>query len=303
MNSASSNVYRGGLIIIGAMASIGLVDNFIRHVVAEASIWQFYLVRGIMAIGIMAIYCAWRGRSPIPRRMWAVAARSAASAAAILIYFGSLSVMRIAEAGATLFTSPIFVLLISALLFRMRVGPWRVAAVAIGFIGVLLVLKPEPGNLDVFVLIPLLAGILYALGQLATRHLCADEQTVAVLFGFFVVNVIYGIAGVAYMEFVGVDESLVQRAPFFFTGWSGLSADFMLWTTVQCIGSLIGVAGLIRGYQIADPTYIAVFEYSFVIFAGFWAWVLWNEIPDSASLAGIAMVIAAGIVITVRSRA
>ncbi len=303
MAEASSSIYRGGLIIVGSMSVIGLVDNFIRHIAAEAGIWQFYLLRAILAVAIIAIYCAWKKQSMMPKRFWAVALRSIAAASAILIYFGSLSVMQIAEAGAALFSSPIFVLVLSVALLGIRIGIWRIAAVAAGFTGVLLVLKPHPGNLGLLVLIPACAGMLYALGQLATRHLCADEDTIVVVLGFFVANAFFGLCGLAYLELVGVGEALAQTAPFFFTGWVEPTAKFWFWTAIQCVGSLIAVSGLIRGYQIADPTYVAVFEYSFVVFAGFWAWVIWNEIPDHLSMIGILMVIAAGIIITLRSKA
>ena len=130
-----------------------------------------------------------------------------------------------------------------------------------------------------------------------------DRYTIVVLFGFFVVNAVLGICGLAYFELVEVDEGLVQAAPFFFSGWVEPTAKFWFWATIQCVGSLVAVAGLIRGYQIADPTYIAVFEYSFIVFAGFWAWVIWSEIPGTLSLIGIVAIVSAGMVITMRSKA
>ena len=288
--------------IVGAMSIIGLIDNFIRIIAEESGVWQFYLFRAAVSCTIVSVYLFYKRQRFLPQRIWAVALRSVLTAGAILIYFGSLTMMPIAEAGATLFSSPIFLLLFSALMFRTKIGPWRITAVAVGFAGVLLVLKPDPANLDIFSLLPLLAGMLYALGQLATRHLCADESTVVVLLWFFIATAVFGLIGTIALSVFRVPDDLILTAPFFFTEWVAPTGRFVFWTVVQGLGSLIAVSGLIRGYQIAEPTYITVFEYSFLIFAGFWGWVLWKELPDAIGFIGIAAIIGAGIVITVRTK-
>ena len=209
--------------------------------------------------------------------------------------------MPIAIAGATLFTSPIFLLLFSVFIFRTPVGIWRVTAVILGFIGIVLVLKPNPRDLELFTLVPALAGMMYAIGQLVTRHKCSDEDTFVMLFGFFLGTGILGMLGMIALTIFSVPESWVASAPFVVTGWTVPTTDFLFWTAIQAIGSLIAVAGLIRGYQIAEPTYVGVFEYSFIVFAGFWGWVIWNEVIDAVSFVGIAAIISAGIIITIRS--
>ncbi len=298
----SSNVMQGALLIVAAMSLIGLIDNFVRYVAEEGGLWQFHLTRSIIACPLVVCFCLIRRKNLFPKRLWAVALRSALMSMALLIYFGSITLMPIAEAGATLFSSPIFVLIFSVLLLGIRVDFWRILAVAIGFIGMLLILKPDPANLNAFTLLPFLAGLLYALGQLTTRHLCADESTFLLLLGFFVALGIFGLLGTVLFTFVSIPESWVTTAPFFFTGWVSPTERFLFWTFVQAIGSLFAVSGLVRGYQVAEPTYIAVFEYSFLIFAGFWAWILWRELPDPIGFLGIFGIVVAGIIIALRSK-
>jgi len=287
--------------LVGAMAIIGLIDNFIRFVAQEGGVWQFYLFRAVFASFIICVYLIARNRTLRPRSWRWVALRSCLMASAILIYFIGISVMPIAEAGATLFSSPIFLLIFSVLLFRTSVGYWRVISVFVGFVGVVLVLKPDPYNLDIFALVPAMAGAMYALGQLVTRHKCADEDVFVLLLGFFVGTGALGILGLAAISVLDLPPHWIASAPFAATGWVFPTGKFLFWTMVQGIGSLIAVAGLIRGYQVAEPTYITVFEYSLVVFAGFWGWIIWNEIPDAISIIGIAAIILAGIVITTRS--
>ena len=287
--------------LIGAMSVIGLIDNFIKFIAADGGVWQFYLLRAMLNCLLISAYLAFRHRSLRPNHPWWVVLRSMLMATAILIYFMVISFMPIAVAGAILFTAPIFLLIFSCLIFRTPVGVWRVSAVTCGFVGIILVLKPDPQDLSLFTFVPALAGIMYAFGQLVTRHKCADEDVLVLLFGFFLGTGILGLLGLTALSVFPMLQSVVSAVPFVSTGWVVPSGEFLFWTGIQGIGSLIAVAGLIRGYQIAEPTYVAVFEYSFVVFAGFWGWVLWNEIPDKIALIGIVAILAAGTIIAIRS--
>ena len=298
----ASSTIRGGLMIVAAMSLIGLIDNFVPIIAEESGVWQFHALRSLIAVAIIALVIKSRGRHLMPKRPLAVALRSSAIAASMLLYFGSLALMPIAEAGAGLFTSPIFVLIFSVLFFKIRVGIWRIVAVGAGFAGVIMVLKPDLSDFQPIILFPMAAGMLYGLGQTVTRHWCADEDTLVVLLGFFVAIGIAGFIGTAVLTAVPPSVELRESAPFFLTGWEPPTARFLFWTVVQAVGSIIAVAGLIRGYQIADPTFMGVFEYSFLLFAGVWGYVLWRHLPDATALLGICLIIAAGATITIRSK-
>ena len=297
-----SYVVQGALLIVASMSLIGLIDNFVRIIAEESGLWQFHMFRSLIALPIIVCYCLLRKQRVLPVRFWPVALRSVLMALALIIYFGSITLMPIAEAGATLFSAPIFVLIFSVLVFGVRVDMWRVAAVIVGFTGMLLILQPDPQRLDVLTLLPLMAGMFYAFGQLTTRHLCADEYTSTLLTGFFVALGAFGLLGTIFFSLVKVPESWLLAAPFYFTGWVAPNERFLFWTAIQAFGSLFAVSGLIRGYQVAEPTYVSVFEYSILIFAGFWGWILWREMPDEIGFLGIAAIVIAGIVITVRAK-
>ncbi len=292
---------RGGLLLIGGMSIIGLVDNFIRFVADEGGVWQFYLMRAVFTCILIAGCMAYRKRRFSTSNLWWVAFRSILMASAILIYFIAISFLPIAIAGAILFTSPIFLLIFSVLIFKIQIGLWRILAVIFGFVGIVLVLKPDPQDFSVYTLVPALAGMMYALGQLVTRHKCANEDPLVLLFGFFICTGVLGLLGIITLSvfpLLGNENALV---PFVSTGWVNPSGDFLFWTIIQGIGSLFAVLALIRAYQIAEPTYIAVYEYSFIVFAGFWGWVIWGELLDAVAITGILTIIAAGVVISIRS--
>lgn len=294
--------FQGGILIVGSMAIIGLIDNLIPIIAKEASLWQFHTFRSFLGIPILILIILARGRRIMPLQPRLLIIRSAMLSSSMLLYFGTLALMPIAEAGTGLFASPIFVLIFSVIFFGIRIGIWRIAAVIAGFGGVLLVLKPDIFNLEFMILLPFLTAILYSGGQLMTRHYCSQEDTFVVLLMFYLVIGICGLIGILVFTIWPSPVHWQQQMPFFTTGWSSLTWNFLLWTTIQSLGSLVAVAGLIRGYQIGDPTYLGVFEYSFLLFAGFWGWVFWKHIPDFLAITGMMTIILSGTAIMLRSK-
>jgi len=103
----------------------------------------------------------------------------------LLIYFASLGNLPVAQAGAGLFSAPLWVVLLTVSLFRQRFGAIRVFAVMLGFVGALMLLQPEFRNLTAQSLMPLAAGFSYGLGMMLTRHWCADENPITLAIGIF----------------------------------------------------------------------------------------------------------------------
>ncbi|MEY8838788.1 EamA/RhaT family transporter, partial [Cribrihabitans sp. XS_ASV171] len=121
---------RASLFMVAAMAIIGVIDNYVIRLAETIGLWQFHLIRAAMMFPLVMLMAALGLGGLRPRRLWAVALRSLLLATAMLFYFSALALMPIAQALAGLFTSPIFVLLLTALGLRQKVGPWRVMAVA-----------------------------------------------------------------------------------------------------------------------------------------------------------------------------
>ena len=86
-------------------------------------------------------------------------------------------------------------------------------------------------------------------------------------------------------------------------GWTSPTPAFWFWTSVQAIGSIVAVGMLTRAYQVGETSYVAPFEYSFLIFAGIWGYVLFGETIGFWGMIGVAMIIASGAVIALRGGA
>jgi drug/metabolite transporter (DMT)-like permease len=291
-----------GLILIYATL-IGFTDNYVRVIAAEAGLWQFHLTRSLMALPMLGLAAWVLGMRLRPVRLRAVIARSAIHGTGMLIYFGALAFLPVAQVAAGLFTAPIFVLLISRFVYGYPIGPVRIAAVAIGFLGVILVLGPEAmGGASMAALLPVVAGALYAMGNIATREWCGQETAATLLAGFFIALGILGAIGLGLLALmpVGVPEGtagFVQRG----FVWP-LGNGFWIWTLVQAAGSLLGVGLMIRAYQITDASRASVFEYVILPASALWGWIIWSEVLTPLAVLGMALITLAGVMIALRAR-
>ena len=284
--------------VLAGMAALGLTDNFVPYISERGSLWQFHMVRSVMAMAVLGmLVLVWQLRIK-PRRWLAVTGRSVFQGGAMLIYFGCLSVLPIGVVVAGLFTSPLFVVLISILFQGKRVGPVRWTAVIVGFVGALMVIRPDPAALDPVAFLPILAGLLYAIGAVATRAWCEGESTLTLTAGFFVMLGLFGALGVLLIPELNAPAG---HAGFVLRAWGPLDAAMLFWFAVQAVGSLIGIGLIFRGYQLGEASHVAVFEYSLLVFASFWAFILWGQAVPILGLVGMVLIAVAGAVIALRS--
>jgi drug/metabolite transporter (DMT)-like permease len=285
------------LMIAGYAAIIGFTDNYVRVIAADAGLWQFHATRSAMGLAMLLPVALFVGMRLRPLRPGAVLARSLIHGMAMVIYFGALAFLPVAQVAAGLFTAPIFVLLISWLVYGRAIGWLRVLAVVTGFAGVVLVLGPSAmAGASVAAVLPVVAGALYATGNIATREWCAGESAGTILAGFFVVLGAAGLLGVAVLALWPLP---VPDGPdgFVLRGAVVPDGTFLKWTFVQAAGSLVAVALMIRAYQVADAGRVSVFEYVILPASAFWSWYLWGETLALTAWVGMGLIVVAGVVI------
>lgn len=281
------------VLMISAMAIIGVVDNVVILLAETIGLWQFHLSRAVLMLPLIVGLSLLGFGGLRPRRLGPVVLRSVLITLAMLCYFASLALMPIAQALAGLFTSPIFVLLISALVLRQKIGPWRILAVLTGFSGILIVLQLNPYEFDALTLLPMAGGLFYALSAIITRSHCAQESTVALLAAMVITLGLAGAIGVVALVFYPLP---VSDGPdgFVTRGWVWQIGPAVPWIVVQAVGSTAAVFMLIKAYQIGEPSYVAVFEYSVMIFGPLFAWAAFGQAIGVMQIAGIALIALAG---------
>ena len=295
-NPVETRPLAAALFMIAAMSVIGVIDNVIPLIARDIGLWQFHAVRAVIALPLVAALSVIGLGSLKPQRLWAVVLRSVTLAISMLFYFSALAIMPIAQALAGLFTSPIFILLISSGLLGNRIGFWRIGAVALGFAGTLMVLQPDPVNFDMRTLIPVAGGFFYALSALATRQLCAHESTVCLLAGMWITLGVMGGIGLLVMEMWQPEQvSFVTQR------WTPTIGAAWPWLFVQAIGSVIGVFMIIKAYQLGEPSYVSIFEYSVMIFGPAFALAAFGVPITFMQVIGTLMIAMAGLIIAIRS--
>lgn len=285
------------LLMVTGMAIVGVIDNFVKFIAIEIGLWQFHFLRSLIAVPVIVLFGLALGWKLKPKRIWPVFGRNMFLASAMFIYFGSLGFFPISAVAAGLFTAPVLVMLIDAIWSRRAIGPIRLITAFAGFVGTLMVLNPEVGGLSWANLIPVIAGLMYAFGNVATRKWCEGESAVALLWSYMSLMLIFGGIGILYFYFIPGDQNnYLTRA------WVWPSFQVWIWIIIQAIFSLVGLGFIMKAYLIGEVTYVSIFEYSMIIFASITAWLLFGEMLGIVGLCGIGIIIGTGILITIRSR-
>ena len=292
---------RAGLLVLIGVFLLGLSDNLVLIINEQSGIWQFHAIRSLITAIIIISFAKIVGHDLRPKKPLFVIVRSLFLSGAMICYFGGLSFLSVAEAGAGLFSSPIFVLIFSVFIFQLKIGFFRVLAVAIGSIGVYILLQPDFSQFRLLQIIPLFSGIFYAMASLSTRHFCRDESPLGLTLGYLFAIGVIGIIFATFLWLFPIGGSNLSDIPHFTTGWQPVSLVFLGWITIQSILTVVALAFLTIAYQQVDASFLAVYEYGFLIFAAFWGWVLWSTVLGLTEIVGIVLIMIAGIIIIMRS--
>lgn len=208
--------------------------------------------------------------------------RALAILAAIYCYYFALSTIPMVDAVLLTFSSPIFVPILGFLIYRFPINKTVLVAVAIGFIGVVLILKPGMGVFQPAALVGLAAGALGGLGVVAIWRMHGDEHPARIAFYF----ALFGL--------------LISGLPM---PWIGQMPDLNDWLPLLMLGVFSTAAHLLIAYGclIAPTDRVIALNYSAVIFAAILGWLFWQESLDAFVIVGTLLIIGAGVLVTRRS--
>ena len=210
-----------------------------------------------------------------------VAVRAVLGSVSLVVTFFAFSLMPLADTTALLFTSSLFIPVLGVIVLKESVGPYRWAAVAVGFAGVIIMARPTG---DIYVLgiaVAMCAALLHATLQIMLRYLGRYESPETISFYFFAIGAILTAAA---MPFVAVTPTVKEIPLLLGVGLSGAAAQWLL-----------SVA-----YRNAPAAVVTVFNYTSIVWATLFGWMIWNEWPLPAVIAGATIVIASNLLIVWR---
>ena len=196
--------------------------------------------------------------------------------------FGAPLLLPLAESTVLGFTTPIFAVVLSALVLKESVGPVRWLAVALGFAGVLIITQPGSSHLPPFgAFVGITAGLMVAIIAIQVRDLARTDESLSIVFWFAVFSA----------------PLLALALPFTYTPHSAIQWLLLLGCgLLGCIGQILLTASLRYG-QVAS---VIVMDYTALVWATLYGWLVWDQLPPAATWLGAPAIIAAGAVIAWR---
>ncbi len=294
---------RAASLMVGALFLLGFQDSIVKLASGDLSLWQFQMIRAALNLILLTLLTRviWGTGCPPPKRIWAVALRSLFLVGAMVFYFGGIPFLNLSDIAAGLYVFPLFVAVLSAVLLGERVGPRRVAAILVGFAGTLLILKPGTDAFQLVSLMPIGAALCYAGTILTTRRLCRDESPVTLSFAVGITFLAMGVAGTLIFTFF-VETPRAVQWPYLLTGWHDIGLWILALIATCSALNLTANIALARAYQSAEASWLAPFDYSYIVFATFWGYVFWQHIPDGLTFLGMAMIASSGAFVAWREK-
>ena len=212
-----------------------------------------------------------------------------------MTFFLGLAAMPLADAVAIFFISPLVITLFSVLFLGEVVGPRRWAAIAVGFIGVVVMMRPGTQAFQVASLLPLAAAFCYAGIHIITRRIGGTESAATMA---FYIQLMFIVVGVMFGLFVGDGRFGDQSDPslaFLLRAWSWpVVADYPIFLI---IGVGIGIGGYLisQAYRVAEASYIAPFEYLALPISVIFGMIVFAEFPGVWDYLGMALILGAGL--------
>lgn len=280
-NVALSDNTRGIVAMCIAMAAFTLNDAMMKLVTQTLPLMQAIAIRGGLSIaGLLLLGRIMGGLrfrlAPRDRRL--VGLRTFAEVGATLAFLAALTQMPLANLSAIMQALPLAVTLAAALFLGEPVGWRRMAAIGVGFVGVLLIVRPGSEGFDAWSLLGLVSVAFVVVRDLVTRQFGAALPTVLVALWSAVAVTAMGIAGVV----VSGEWMPVPAAD---------AARLLLSASALIFGYVFSVQAMRQG----DVALVAPFRYTMLLWAILFGWTLFGTLPDALTWVGAGLVVASGL--------
>jgi drug/metabolite transporter (DMT)-like permease len=282
-----SDNLRGAIYMMIAMAAFTLNDSAMKAATQTLPLWQAIAMRGLLTLGPLAMIGMATGglRFRMARRdAGIVAIRSVAEVASTLLFLAALVHMPLANLSAILQSLPLAVALAAWAVFGDRIGWRRITAILVGFVGVLIIIRPGPQGFDHWSLMGLASVAFVVVRDLSTRQLsrAVPSSTVAVLASLAVTI-----------------TALALSLP---AGWQAVSLREGLLIGAAAAALVVGYNFVIMVMRVGDIGFVAPFRYTALLWAIFLGWVVFGTLPDGLTLMGAGLVVGSGIFTLWRER-
>ena len=285
------------LVIIVTVFALALGDAIIKGTSATFSLWQIFVLRSLAVVPILVLLVRLKaaGTPLVPVRLFWTLLRSFLLTLMWVTYYLSLAHVELSIAAATYYTLPLFITLLAALFLRDPIGPVGWLAIALGFIGVILILEPRASDFNWYALLPLISAVLYAIAMILTRSRCRVEHMFILSLWLNLTMLAVGAIMTICLFSLALEPESVAGNAFLFGPWSTLGASEWFVLSILAVAILVGSIGAAYAYQNGRPSTIATFDFAYVAFAMMWGIIAFNEVVSARGLTGAVLILIAGI--------
>jgi drug/metabolite transporter (DMT)-like permease len=281
-----SNHLKGITAILIAVIAFSVMDAMMKYLGETYSPLQVTALRGWSSLPFIMLMVTWMGgwRELKPKRWVMHIVRGLLSITMLVLFIYSLRTLSLSSAYAIFLCAPLLLTALSVWLLDEHVDWQRWTAIAVGLIGVIAMLRPDANEMiSIGALAALGTAVCYAVSAIMIRTLARTETTLSISFSFLVV--------------IAVAAALLA-----WPNWIALRADHWPWILTLGIAGTAGQYFIIEAFRHAPASVVAPFDYTALLWAAIFDWVLWSTLPESRMMGGAGIVIASGLYLIYRER-
>jgi len=277
----------------------------IKYFSDQYSVLQIVFIRGVIAVSLMWLVARLITESEqlASRRPYLALSRGLLGFCSYTTYYLAVAALPLAEVVAIVFSAPLFVTAMSALILREKVGLRRWSAVFAGFVGVLIIVGPVGEFSNLAVILAFIASISYASQTIITRYLAAHDTPLSIAFNALIVFT--GASALLSLTMAGGFISITSTHPsmvFLARDWVLPEAFDLSLMIFLGFNGAVAFYCMSKAYCVAPASTIAPFEFTYVVWAVVFGYLFWSEIPRTTTLVGLLILIGSSIYIWDRER-
>ena len=303
MTKTSPNIRGVGFLVLG-MLIFSLQDIAVKWIGGDYSVLEIVTFRSLIALPLTLLFFRYEGGQGLPttQRHKLEYVRGLFYFLSYTTHFMGLAALPLAEIAAIKFSGPLMITLLSVMILGEKVGPRRWLALLVGFMGVLLIVRPGLAGFNMGSIFILISVLFYALATMLTRKLQTTDSSATMSYYSSLVYLMATFILAPLIIFVGDIPNAHPSIAFLFHAWT--MPSLLDWVIMSGLG-LVWAGGmycLARAYSLALASIMAPFEYMALPINIMWGFVIWQELPTLTTLAGAFLTLFSGMYILYRER-
>ncbi len=303
MKPINSNLLGVGFLVL-AMLIFSLQDIAVKWIGGNYPILEIVIFRSLVAMPLTLLFFRLEGQRGLPRtkRQRLEYVRGLFFFLSYTTHFMGLAALPLADIASIRFSGPLLITLLSVMFLGERVSPRHWLALLVGFLGVLLIVRPGSAGFNIGSFFILLSTLFYALSAMLTRQLRTTDSSATMAYYSSLVYLVASFIFVPLSLLIGEIPNAHPSIAFLFRAWSTPSLlDLIVMSGLGLVWAG-GMYFMARAYSSTSASVVAPFEYASLPIKVMWGFVLWSQLPTLTTWMGAILTLLSGLYILFRER-